>query len=61
VKQVAALGLEEVMFIICFSFWQENYWGRFQVSVFRCQEYEPDKVENYQIPQSIVCLLTPDT
>jgi hypothetical protein len=33
----------------------------FKVSVFRCQYYEPDDVENDQIPQSVICLLTPDT
>ena len=31
------------------------------MSGFRCQEYEPDDVWNDEIPQSIVCLLTPDT
>jgi len=29
--------------------------------VFRCQDYETDDVENYQILQSVILLLTPDT
>jgi hypothetical protein len=30
VRQIVALGLKEIMFIIWFSFWQENYYGRHQ-------------------------------
>jgi hypothetical protein len=29
--------------------------------VFRCQDYEPDDVNNDQIPHSVICLLTPET
>ena len=34
---------------------------RCQVSGVRCQDYESDDVENYQILQVVICLLTPDT
>jgi hypothetical protein len=30
VRQIVALGLKKIMFIIWFSFWQENYYGRHQ-------------------------------
>jgi hypothetical protein len=40
---------------------QEPIVFRCQVSVFRCQDYEPEDVKNYQIPDSVICLLTPDT
>ncbi len=32
-----------------------------QVSGVWCQDYEPDGVENYKIPQSVSCMRTPDT
>jgi len=35
--------------------------SRFQVSGVRCRDCESGDVENCQIPQSVICLLTPDT
>jgi hypothetical protein len=34
---------------------------RFQVSGVRCQDYEPEDVENHLIPQFVICFLTPET
>jgi hypothetical protein len=34
---------------------------RFQVSVFRCQDDEPDERENYQNQRSVIFFLTPET
>ena len=35
--------------------------SRCQCSGVRCQDYEPDDVQNYQIPDAVLFLLKPDT
>ncbi len=35
--------------------------SRCQCSGVRCQDYEPDDVQNYQIPDAVLFLLTPET